>query len=257
MTNPEQQPELRAPRRTLCFLGTARARIPEPVTARDAPFPEEHQESRTGSGEILHIRWIPDTTTTRYITEGSALNLHHEDLGEAGDWHRAGWWVPASHADPDIHFALLSDHDICREALHEIIDLLGDTELVDCRPVLKELPHPAGRRDRPVWCATHVRAILEKAWWNMREEERRDPGVTLKAVDPSTVARWLATRDQWIQLHNLGDQIGSALAPRHGLQAPWREWLACQTPLAHYTNPGERWDIDRLDRLAMEEGPHG
>ena len=36
---------------------------PNTVTAQDAPFPDEHQERRTTTGEILHILWIPETTT--------------------------------------------------------------------------------------------------------------------------------------------------------------------------------------------------
>ena len=240
-------------RRRPCFLGTVPAKEPITVSAADAPFPAEHEEQATRTGERFHLRWIPETSRERYLNGNSALNLHDKRLGEAGDWHQAGWWVPVRHTSARIHYAHLNDSPLHQCVAAELLDTLADTELVDCRPALAKLPHPAGKRNRPVWCATHVRAILELAWWHMREAEAREPGFTLKGVDPTTVARWLGSRDQWVRLHELGDQIGSVLAPKHGLEAQWRDWLACQTPLAHYTTPEERWDLAALDRRAAEE----
>ena len=153
-----------------------------------------------------------------------------------------------------IHYARLNDDALYQHVARELVDLLQDTELVDCRPALTNLPHRAGQRGQPVWCATHVRAVLELAWWNLRDAEDWNPGATLRSVDPTTVARWLGSRDQWVTLHDLGDRIGSVLAPKYRLDDHWREWLSCQTPLAHYTTPEERWDLKALDRLATEEG---
>ena len=227
------------------------------VTAQDAPFPEEHQERTTRNGEPQHIRWIPETSPYQYITYDSAMNLYHDTLGEAGDWHESQWWVPNHHDQAKIHLAHLSTDPCWNNTTQEIIELLRTAELVDCRPALADLGHRAAQRLRPVWSAIHVRAILESGWWTMRENEGHEPGITLQAVDPTTVARWLGTRAQWLRLHDLGDRIGTELAPRHALETTWRHWLACQTPLAHHINPAVRWNLETLDHLAAGRTLHG
>ena len=236
-----------------CFLGTPPSNAQTTVTAADAPFPQEHRETLTRTGERLHLAWIPETSPARYVTGNSALNLHHPTLGEAGDWHQAGWWSLVSHTDPGVHYADINDDALSRAVAADFITTLGEAELADARPALADLRHPAAKRTRPVWCATHVRAVLELAWWNMRLDEEDDPGATLSALDPTSVARWLGSRDQWMRLHDLGDRIARVSAPQYGLEHAWRDWLSRQTPLAHYTTPNERWDLARLDQLDAEE----
>ena len=129
------------------------------------------------------------------------------------------------------------------EAVRDIQRTLGELELADAREALRDIGHPAGSRHGPVWCATHVRAILEDAWSWMKQYEKESPGPALQCIAPGTVARWLEERDQWIALHQLGERIAVEAAARAGLEQPWREWLTRQTPIAHYTHPGRNVEL--------------
>ena len=55
-----------------CFLGTVPAKEPLAVSATDAPFPAEHEEQATRTGERLHLCWIPETSSERYVNGSSA-----------------------------------------------------------------------------------------------------------------------------------------------------------------------------------------
>ena len=55
-----------------CFLGTVPAKEPLAVSATDAPFPAEHEEQTTRTGERLHLCWIPETSSERYVNGSSA-----------------------------------------------------------------------------------------------------------------------------------------------------------------------------------------
>ena len=229
------------------------SRTPPRVWRSNAPFPDEHVEEVGPEGGSFHLRWIPETSHTTYINGDSALNLSGEGIGKGGDWHKAGWWVPCEHMDEAVHFAKMSTDPEWAETVRDIQNALGDLELVDARGALRTMRHPAGNRLQPVWCTTHVRAILEEAWSWMREYEKDSPGTTMECVAPGTVARWLAEREQWIALHEFGERIAVDTAAQAGLEEPWREWLKRQTPVAHYTQPDATWNLAELDRLSLEQ----
>ena len=220
------------------------------ISSAAAPLRGEHVEKGASNGERIHLRWIPVTDETSYITRGSSLNLASEPLGPGGDWHSAGWWVPCQHEGERIHFAKMSTDERWWDATKEIQDVLGTEQLADAREALDFLGHPAARRDQPVWCATHVRAVLEKAWGWMRDSERELAGTTLQCVEPTAVARWLATREQWVKLHELATRIGQEIAPRWGLQKSWQDWQVRQSPIAHFTTPEVRWNLKELDKMS-------
>lgn len=232
------------------LLSRIAAHADETLQRPQCPFPDEHRDEHTATGVTHHLRWIPETGPDRYVTGGSALNLRQPSLGEAGDWHQTGWWIPDGVEDVQAHFADTNDDPAWATELRELAPVLGTLEIVDCRPALRDLDHPAGYRNAPVWCATHVRATLEQAWWMMRQWDGDEAELTLEPTDPSTIARRLATREQWVQLHRLGDRIARTVAVEHRLKDGWSEWLSHQTPLADYMDPNARWNLAALDALA-------
>lgn len=211
------------------------------------------RRTRARPHEYATKRPIPETSTHAYITGLSALNLSSNELGTFGDWHPHVWWVPEEQAHRAGLHAAMSTDEIRRDAAADIIAVLGTQHLADARPALREIGHGAADEAKPVWCATHVRAVIELAWADMKDNERDDPGATLMSVDPTSVARWLAIREQWIALHDIAERVARGPAREHGLEAPWREWKSHQSPLAHYSEPDIRWNLEELDALARAE----
>ena len=142
----------------LMLTGTAHGvRKDGHVAAKTAPracrekasIPEEHVEEVGPEGGRFHLRWIPETDHERYINANSALNLSSRAIGNAGDWHQAGWWVPCEHGDEGIHFATMSTDTEWAEAVRDIQRTLGELELADAREALRDIGHPAGSRHGP------------------------------------------------------------------------------------------------------------
>ena len=111
------------------------------------------------TGDINIPRIIRASSKQDYVTGWAALNLIDPEWPSGGDWHRSGWRGPYDPARPWVNSATMSaDRDRFSTA-----QMLGDMRLYDGRESLAALPHPAARRNAPVWCAHHDRAIADMA----------------------------------------------------------------------------------------------
>ena len=174
---------------------------------------------------------VPTTSPTSYLTGYAVLNLADPTYGETADWHQAGWRAPVDGSTREPHTINLAHEP----TLRPIMELLKTHELHDYRPSLQQIGHPAGTGNRPVWGASHVRAILELAW----EELVSNPPHTttdalIQTVDPHTVARWLPEPMQWLKLHWWGWRIETGPARHAKLDEAWRTWRQHLTPYADH-----------------------
>ena len=81
-----------------------------------------------------------------------------------------------------------------KETYGELSDRLGTTFGVrDARRGLRELGHPAGDANVPVWAATYDRAVIELAWEHLQRERRREHRHVSGSHDPHEVARWIGS----------------------------------------------------------------
>ena len=101
-----------------------------------------------------------------------------------GDWHHAGWWGPYDAERPWVNCAAMS----ADRGRFSTVHILGDERLYDARERLSMERHPAARRNAPVWCAHHDRAIADLAWHFVMSAFR---GGYLKCLHAPTVAEWL------------------------------------------------------------------
>ena len=236
-------PPRRDPESLFTYQGT-----PGPqANACDAPFPEEHQLLDEGPNATHHA-WIPPTDPRNYLDGLHALNLRSPEVGSPGDWHPHVWECRVREPRWDAHYASTSARRGASPWQERLREWLGTREQVDARPALKRIGHPAAHRDTAVWCATHVRVVLEQAYDALKHatpEERWN--AALRCQDPKTTARWLGRRRnaRWERLHALAAEIEQVLCGRPG--APqvedWRRWRVRQTPRAQ-VGQDERWDED-------------
>ncbi len=160
---------------------------------------------------------IPRTSPERYITGNAVLNLTDPEHPAGGDWHQSMWMDVRGAAKAVEDFGLLS----CPEADREIMALFGACELRDYRESLREMGHPAGDRDEPVWGCSHVRAVIEEAWRLSLSSAEDDAGrgrFLLQFLDAQTVGRWLADPLQWFAFDRWARRVErtSCASPRHG-----------------------------------------
>ena len=190
-----------------------------------------------------HPKWIPEHTSAQcYITAKSALNLRSPAVGTSGDWHQSGWRFPLDNDNDDARTAFMSNGEIYAGACADTIEVFAQRELADAREALLKLRHPAGGRAKKVWSATHVRAIIEYAWEACLSLQRTgDWHRLLRMCDPTQVARWIATQEQWRELHAMAQALGSAKSRDNAMHQAWEEWRTRQCPGAHYDNPNARW----------------
>lgn len=207
----------------------------------------EHEHVLNGNeGEEFHPSWIPEhTSPTCYVTAMSALNLRSPETGPAGDWHQDGWRCPV-HIDLDrARTPAMSTDEQHEGACTHTIEVFGERELADSRQALRDLRHPAGDRTEKVWTATHVRATIEHAWqiclWLQKHQCEIEKGL-LQMCDPTEVARWLETKEQWLTFHAMAEALGNAKAETATIRKGWEEWRLRQCPLAHYSEPHRRWE---------------
>ena len=190
---------------------------------------------------------IPRTSPERYITGNAVLNLTDPEHPAGGDWHQSMWMDVRGAAKAVEDFGLLS----CPEADREIMALFGACELRDYRESLREMGHPAGDRDEPVWGCSHVRAVIEEAWRLSLSSAEDDAGrgrFLLQFLDAQTVGRWLADPLQWFAFDRWARKVERTLARVHGVEEAWREWRVHMTPYGDYRYPDRTfsWDVRGL-----------
>ena len=152
---------LAPPRRGVESLFAYRAQPGPRANACDAPRPEEHQLFDDGPNPIHHA-WIPPTGPRDYLDGLHALNLRSPEIGSPGDWHPHVWECRVCEPRWDGHYAGTSARREASPWHKRLREWLGTHELVDARPALERIGHPGAHRDTIVWCATHVRVVLER-----------------------------------------------------------------------------------------------
>ena len=204
------------------FWGAAAA------TGGSLPEPEDEYLRAVQPGWM----WVRIAANSRhnYVTSGYALNLSNPHLGVGpADWHQSCWTTPLQGTHPRARDSIAAVHNPTRQHSYyaETWTALADRGIFDARHALRELGHPAGMRSQPVWAAEHPRAIVDRAWHALR----CGMDVALH-VTPYTVARWLWTDAQFVEL----DALAGAVEQRLGGADGWREWRACLSPAAGWTD---------------------
>ena len=214
------------------------------ATRDDAPVPDEHLERDEGRLSF-HPLLIPRTSTMRYVNGESALNLRSRQIGGPGDWHGSFWWCPVEGVLWPCHFAFVSDAGPYAARTLEFARWLGEVELADAREALAEYRHPAAKRNEPVHCATQATAIIENAWGVLADAARREGVRTLLALeDPTTIARWIRAKRDWLRLHALAKRVRDELITRADEREIWDAWRVRQCPEGFRMRPEARWTGD-------------
>ena len=196
-----------------------------PRPSHDVP-PHDMPYICAKTGNINIPRIIRTSSKQDYVTGWAALNLIDPEWPSGGDWHRSGWRVPYDPARPWVNCATMSaDRD-----RFSTVQMLGDMRLYDARESLAALPHPASRRDVPVWCAHHDRAIADLAWDFVSGAYRTG---YLKCLYAPTVAEWLWDEVQMDSLKAMLDELTSHVptASKRG----WNQWRSELTMEADWT----------------------
>ena len=122
---------------------------------------------------------IGPTSRRRHLTGMVALNIPDRWDGH-GDWHKSATWF---WTEPET----LKPHSFTdKETYGELSDRLGTTFGVrDARRGLRELGHPAGDANVPVWAATYDRAVIELAWEHLQRERKAGTPARLGVARPS------------------------------------------------------------------------
>ena len=222
---------------------------PRRATRDDAPVPEEHIEQDNGDGVRFHSLWIPwRTGPDRYLSGNSSLNLGGDPaIGDTSDWHKSTWQCPVTSTSWRHHYANTNHDRLDPERARLLADWLGEEELADARKALRELPtpHPAGLRAHKVYCATHVRAIIEEALDALQAAARnQNPNFLLLVQDPYSTTSWLASDREWHRLHDLAKRIRDQLLTDPYEQAIWENWRRYQCPDAGIRKPRKIWHDD-------------
>ena len=107
--------------------------------------------------------------------------------------------------------------------------------MIDVRPGLRMLGHPAGKRTDTVWGANHVRAIIDWAWAVLSGGSRS----VGQSVTPAEVARWLWEDEQFDELRAMAAAIEDKLAEGEEKEA-WRKCWQALSPDATWEDTPER-----------------
>ena len=160
----------------------------------------------------------------------------------SGDWHQSGWRFPLDNDNDDARTAFMSNGEIYADACADTIEVFAERELADAREALLRLGHPAGGRPEKVWSATHVRAIIEYAWEAcLSLQITSDWHRLARMCEPTQVARWIGTLEQWIELQAMAQALGEAKSRDKAMHNAWENWRLRQCPNAHYNWPERRW----------------
>lgn len=208
----------------------------EPAWIPDLPkvaVPEEYLRQ-----EDSHYIWLPETTPEARIGSTWALNLRCPAMGMAGDWHPF-WTVPVEGVPDRAHTcSTSSDLLLGRDGGQVLLDIVGTDQIVDARPGLADIGHPAAGRTCPVWASTHVLAVIEMAWhavWCYSTPPERI------ADCPRSIAIWLTTQEQWRILDDRCERIRLALVDEPERQAAWAAWRSTLTPRVLADGINARW----------------
>ena len=208
---------------------------------KDIPVPEPEGDYLQNIQDGWMWARIEENSRRNYITSSYALNLADPEAGlGSADWHQMCWWVPIKGIHPRARDCLSAievspfrgDH---KAYFSETWAALGDRGVIDVRPGLNKLGHPAGKRTKPVWGANHVRAIIDQAWHTLRV------GVLPIGmhVTPALVARWLWSDEQFDELKEMSLVIEQRLASGDGTEA-WGDGRQALSPEATWEDTPQR-----------------
>ena len=170
--------------------------------------------------------WVTIEATNRtdsYITGYAALNLADPASGHAADWHQTGWMMGTDRNGQPLRPATTPrDLDIIAW-----IPTWRERQLFDCRAALRQLGHPEGNAPEPVWCARHIRAIIELALSTL------DIGADIApTVTPHDIGRYLDTFRQLLALHWWIRKFGEKMTGAK--RAMWYDWQQQLHPNQYY-----------------------
>ena len=163
-----------------------------------------------GTGRIVRPIVVDAHERFDCVTGGDALNLVDPEIGHPADWHDFCWRCTdnpprrAAHAG-DVQYRVVAK-------------VLGGDRTFDGREALRNVYNPAALRSKPVWCAHHDRAIVERAWLTWAAGAYASPW----PLAPSVVDDWIWTPEQMASLKALAERVEPHLpaAARSG----WRKW---------------------------------
>lgn len=167
------------------------------------------------------LRIEPTNRTDRYITGYDALNLDDPATGFPADWHQSGWMMGTRDGRPLRPATTPRALEIM-----PWVPVWRERQLFDCRKALKVLGHPAAGAPEPVWCARHVRAIIELALSHLEARE------IARSVTPDDVSRYLGTVGQVVALHWWIRIFGRKMTGEE--RAVWYDWQQRLHPGQHY-----------------------
>ena len=205
----------------------SRPRPTPDVPPRDAPYVDPD------TGQVRMPRVIRMSSRRDYLTGWSALNLSDPEWPSGGDWHHSGWWGSHDAERPWVNCAAMS----ADRGRFSTTGLLGDVRLYDVRGSLALERHPAARRDTPVWCAHHDRAIADLAWDFVMGAFHSG---YLKCLHAPTVAEWLWDAAQLdglkALLERLTPHVPAAARPGWDL---WRGELSMDADWTTFRSPAQ------------------
>ena len=137
---------------------------------------------------------IGPTTRKRHITGTTALNIPDPWDFNGGDWHQHATWFWTEPETLEPH------HFTDDETYGAVFDRLGAHGVRDARRGLRELGHPAGDSDTPIWTAAYDRAVIEIAWQHIQDERKHGPVSELTPIDPYQLVRWIGSPLYWARL---------------------------------------------------------
>lgn len=204
--------------------------LSKPRPSHDVP-PQDMPYFYAKTGKTNIPRIIRTSSRQDYLTGWAALNLTDPEWPSSGDWHRSGWWGPHEAARPWVNCATMS----ADRGRFSTVQILGDVRLHDARESLAALPHPAARRDAPVWCAHHDRAIADLAWDFVMSAYRTG---YLKCLHAPTVAEWLWGEPQLDSLKAMLEKLTNHVpaASKRGWNQ-WRSELSMEADWATFWSP--------------------
>lgn len=206
--------------------------VSKPRPSHDIP-PHDMPYVCAQTGGINIPRLIRTSSEQDYVTGWASLNLIDPEWPSGGDWHRSGWRGSYDATRPWVNRATMS----ADRGRFSTVRVLGDMRLYDARKSLAALPHPAARRDTPVWCAHHDRAIADLAWDFVMSAYRTG---YLKCLYAPTVAEWLWDETQLDSLKAMLEELTNyvpAVSKRGWDQ--WRSELSLEADWTTFSSPAK------------------
>lgn len=163
---------------------------------------------------------MPRTPDGLHVTGRAILAIRHPSIGMGFDWRVDLRGVPGA-------VAHRSDDPALSRGTAATAKAIGNAEIVDLRPALCRVRHPAGERGEPIWSATHVRAVLELAWQRLEGIARERWKTRLRdTYDRRTMRVWLGPTER-----ARAQELGGVMAlSSDGIDVEeWNEWLESLT----------------------------